>query len=200
MHGPKLYILSAASGTGKTSLARALIERLPSLAFSISHTTRAPRPGERDGVDYFFVSKPEFERMRERGDFLEHAEVYGNHYGTSRAVIDRLIGEGKSVLLDIDWQGARNVKRQLPQAVSIFILPPSRAALQERLTRRGQDTPEVVERRMRQATDEMRHYPEFDHVILNDEFEAAAADLRAILTGVGRPRPLPFDPATLLVP
>ncbi|MFP5350484.1 MAG: guanylate kinase [Gammaproteobacteria bacterium] len=200
MHGPKLYILSAASGTGKTSLARALIERLPSLAFSISHTTRAPRPGERDGVDYFFVSKPEFERMRERGDFLEHAEVYGNHYGTSRAVIDRLIGEGKSVLLDIDWQGARNVKRQLPQAVSIFILPLSRAALQERLTRRGQDTPEVVERRMRQATDEMRHYPEFDHVILNDEFEPAAADLRAILTGVGRPRPLPFDPATLLRP
>jgi len=200
MRAPKLYILSAASGTGKTSLARALIERLPSLAFSISHTTRAPRPGERDGVDYFFVSKPEFERMRERGDFLEHAEVYGNHYGTSRAVIERLMGDGKSVLLDIDWQGAHNVKRQLPQAVSIFILPPSRAALQERLTRRGQDTPEVVERRMRQATDEMRHYPEFDHVILNDEFEAAAADLRAILTGAGRPRPLPFDPATLLVP
>jgi len=200
MHGPKLYILSAASGTGKTSLARALIERLPNLAFSISHTTRAPRPGERDGVDYFFVGKPEFERMRARGDFLEHAEVYGNHYGTSRAVVDRLMADGKSVLLDIDWQGAHNVKRQLPQAVSIFILPPSRAALQERLTRRGQDTPEVVERRMRQATDEMRHYPEFDHVILNDEFEAAAADLRAILTGVGRPRPLPFDPATLLVP
>ena len=200
MRAPNLYILSAASGTGKTSLAHALIERLPNLAFSISHTTRAPRPGERDGVDYFFVSKLEFERMRERGEFLEHAEVYGNHYGTSRAVVDRLMADGKSVLLDIDWQGAHNVKRQLPQAVSIFILPPSRAALQERLTRRGQDTPEVVKRRMRQATDEMRHYPEFDHVILNDEFEAAAADLRAIRTGEGHPRPLPFDPATLLVP
>lgn len=197
MHGPKLYILSAASGTGKTSLARALIERLPSLAFSISHTTRAPRPGERDGVDYFFVSKPEFERMRERGDFLEHAEVYGNHYGTSRAVIDRLIGEGKSVLLDIDWQGARNVKRQVPQAVSIFILPPSRDALCERLRSRGQDSAEIIERRMRQAEDEMRHYPEFDRVILNDDFEAALADLRVIVTGEGRVRAFTPDPKVL---
>ena len=197
MRAPNLYILSAASGTGKTSLAHALIERLPNLAFSISHTTRAPRPGERDGVDYFFVNKLEFERMRDRGEFLEHAEVYGNLYGTSRAVVDRLMADGKSVLLDIDWQGAHNVKRQLPQAVSIFILPPSRAALQERLTRRGQDTPEVVHRRMRQAEDEMRHYTEFERVILNDDFEAALADLRAIVTGQGSVRPLRIDPKTL---
>lgn len=198
MRKPNLYILSAASGTGKTSLARALIERLPSLAFSISHTTRAPRPGERDGVDYFFVSPAEFERMRAAGEFLEHAEVYGNRYGTSRAVIERLMAEGKSVLLDIDWQGAHNVKRQVPDAVSIFILPPSRAALRERLTRRGQDAPEVVERRMRQAVDEMRHYAEFDRVILNDDFEGALADLCALMTGEGAARPLTLDPALLL--
>lgn len=198
MRKPSLYILSAASGTGKTSLAHALIERLPSLAFSISHTTRAPRPGERDGVDYFFVSPAEFERMRAAGEFLEHAEVYGNRYGTSRAVIERLLRDGKSVLLDIDWQGAHNVKRQVPDAVSVFILPPSRAALRERLTRRGQDAPEVVERRMRQAVDEMRHYAEFDRVILNDDFEAALSDLRAIVTGGGAARPLTLDPAQLL--
>lgn len=198
MRKPNLYILSAASGTGKTSLARALIERLPNLAFSISHTTRAPRPGERDGVDYFFVSPAEFERMRAAGEFLEHAEVYGNRYGTSRAVIERLMAEGKSVLLDIDWQGAHNVKRQVPDAVSIFILPPSRAALRERLTRRGQDAPDVVERRMRQAVDEMRHYAEFDCVILNDDFEAALGDLRVLVTGAGAARPLTLDPALLL--
>jgi len=198
MRKPSLYILSAASGTGKTSLARALIERLPSLAFSISHTTRAPRPGERDGVDYFFVSPAEFERMRAAGEFLEHAEVYGNRYGTSRAVIERLLRAGKSVLLDIDWQGAHNVKRQVPDAVSIFILPPSRAALRERLTRRGQDAPEVVERRMRQAVDEMRHYAEFDRAILNDDFEAALSDLRAIMTGEGTARALTLDPKLLL--
>ena len=198
MRKPNLYILSAASGTGKTSLARALIERLPSLEFSISHTTRAPRPGERDGVDYFFVSPAEFERMRAAGEFLEDAEVYGNRYGTSRAVIERLLRDGKSVLLDIDWQGAHNVKRQVPDAVSIFILPPSRAALRERLTRRGQDATEVVERRMRQAVDEMRHYAEFDRVILNDDFEGALADLRALMTGEGTARPLTLDPALLL--
>ena len=198
MRKPNLYILSAASGTGKTSLARALIERTPSLAFSISHTTRAPRPGERDGVDYYFVSPAEFERMRVAGEFLEHAEVYGNRYGTSRAVIERLMAEGKSVLLDIDWQGAHNVKRQAPDAVSIFILPPSRAALRERLTRRGQDAPEVVERRMRQAVEEMRHYTEFDRVILNDDFEAALGDLHALVTGEGAARALTLDPAQLL--
>lgn len=198
MRKPNLYILSAASGTGKTSLAHALIKRRPDLAFSISHTTRAPRPGERDGVDYFFVSMAEFEAMRDRGEFLEHAEVFGNRYGTSRAVIERLLGAGKSVLLDIDWQGARAIKSTMPEAVSVFILPPSRAALRARLTERGQDAPEVVERRMRQAVEEMRHYPEFDHVILNDDFEAAAADLQAIIKGEGRVRPLGFDPAVLL--
>lgn len=200
MRKPNLYILSAASGTGKTSLARALTERLPDLAFSISHTTRAPRPGERDGVDYFFVKPDAFERMRDRGEFLEHAEVYGNRYGTSRAVIERLLADGKSVLLDIDWQGAHNVKHQLPHAVSIFILPPSRATLQERLSRRGQDAPEVIERRMRLAMDEMRHHSEFDHVILNDDFEAALADLCAIISGEGSARVLRIDPATLFGP
>lgn len=198
MRKPNLYILSAASGTGKTSLARALIERLPQLAFSISHTTRAPRPGERDGVDYFFVSKSEFERMRDRGEFLEHAAVFGNSYGTSRAVVEKLMQQGKHVILDIDWQGARAIKAKMPDAVSIFILPPSCAVLQERLTRRGQDTPEVVERRMRQALDEIRHHSEFDHVILNDDFDAALADLRAIIMGDGSVRPLGVDPALLV--
>lgn len=197
MREPNIYVLSAASGTGKTSLARALIERLPHLAFSISHTTRAPRPGERDGVDYFFVTPAEFERLRARGEFLEHAEVYGNRYGTSRAVVERLMADGKSVLLDIDWQGAHNVKRQLPRTVSIFILPPSPAALRERLVGRRQDAPEVIERRMRQALDEMRHYREFDHVVLNDDFDAALSDLRAIVTSEGAPRALTLDPASL---
>lgn len=197
MGSGRLFILSAASGTGKTSLAHALIQRVPDLAFSVSHTTRPPRPGERHGVDYCFVSPDEFDAMKAAGEFLEHAEVFGNRYGTSRAMIERLQRAGKDVILDIDWQGARAVKRRMPDAVGIFLLPPSRAALEQRLTQRGQDRREIVARRMQAAVDEMRHYREFDWVIVNDDFEAALADLRAIVTGEGKVRPLTVDTTAL---
>ncbi len=186
----KLFILSAPSGAGKTSLAKALVERDPRLAFSVSHTTRAPRPGEQHGVHYYFVSPEEFERMAERGEFLEHATVFGKRYGTARAEIERLLAQGKDILLDIDWQGARAVKRRMPEAVSIFILPPSRAALEARLRNRAQDLPEEIAARMRQAVAEMSHCREFDHVVVNDDFEQAVADLQAIIRGCGKPRPL----------
>lgn len=196
---PKLLILSAASGTGKTSLARALIERVPEVVFSISHTTRTPRPGERHGVDYHFVKPEEFEAMVSRGEFLEHARVFDNRYGTARAAVEALQAQGKSVILDIDWQGAQSVKRQVPGAISVFILPPSREALLERLTRRGQDSPDVIARRMRAAVEEMRHYEEFDRVIVNDDFDAALADLQAILAGAPeKARPPRVDLARLL--
>ncbi|OGI37088.1 MAG: guanylate kinase [Candidatus Muproteobacteria bacterium RBG_16_64_10] len=194
----KLFIFSAASGTGKTSLAHALMKRVRNLAFSVSHTTRAPRPGETHGVHYYFVSPAEFERMVAAGEFIEHAQVFGNRYGTSRKVIEDLFKEGKNVILDIDWQGARAIKAKMPEAVSIFILPPSRAALAERLNGRAQDAPEVIARRMAQATAEMSHYHEYDQVVVNDDFEAALADLVAIITGRGRPRPLSTDIKSLL--
>lgn len=197
MSAGRLFIISAASGTGKTSLAHALINSVPGLAFSVSHTTRPPRPGERPGIDYHFVRPEEFEAMVARGEFLEHAEVFGNRYGTSRATIEQLQRAGKDVILDIDWQGARAVKRQMPHALSIFLLPPSRAALERRLTTRGQDRREVVARRMDAAVDEMRHYREFDRVIVNDDFDAALVDLRAIVTGQGKVRPFNLDTAPL---
>lgn len=198
MSSAKLFIFSAASGTGKTSLAHALMKRVRNLAFSVSHTTRAPRPGETHGVHYYFVNPAEFERMAAAGEFLEHAQVFGNRYGTSRKVIEDLFMEGKSVILDIDWQGARAIKAKMPEAVSIFILPPSRAALAERLNGRAQDAREVIDRRMAEATAEMSHYREYDHVVVNDDFEAALADLVAIITARGRPRPLSIDIKSLL--
>lgn len=194
----KLFILSAPSGAGKTSLANALVENDPALEFSVSHTTRKPRPGEKHGTHYYFVSAEEFSAMVQLGQFLEHATVFGNSYGTSRAAVDAVLKRGHSVLLDIDWQGARSIKTRMPQAVSIFILPPSREALRERLVKRGQDSADVIERRMQQAVAEMSHYREFDHVVVNDSFEEALADLRAIVTGQGTPRPLGMDPARLL--
>ena len=198
MSSGRLFILSAPSGAGKTSLANALVESDPNVEFSVSHTTRVPRPGERDGVHYHFVSMAEFERLIGEGVFLEHAQVFGNRYGTSRKVIEDLFKEGKNVILDIDWQGARAIKVKMPEAVSIFILPPSRAALAERLNGRAQDAPEVIARRMAQATAEMSHYHEYDQVVVNDDFEAALADLVAIITGRGRPRPLSTDIKSLL--
>lgn len=196
----KLFIFSAASGTGKTSLAHELMKRVRSLAFSVSHTTRAPRPGETHGVHYYFVSPEEFEAMAARGEFLEHAQVFGNRYGTSRRVVADLLKEGKSVVFDIDWQGARAIKSEVPEAVSIFLLPPSRAALEERLKSRRQDAPDVIAKRMAAAVSEMRHFREFDHVVVNDDFEAALADLMAIVTGKGRPRPVSIDTDALLRP
>jgi guanylate kinase len=194
----KLFIFSAASGTGKTSLAKALVEQMPEVAFSVSHTTRAPRPGEQHGVHYYFVTPQQFDEMVAADRFLEHAKVFGNSYGSSRAVTENLLRQGKSVIFDIDWQGARAIKEKMPEAVSIFILPPSRAALQERLTARGQDSPEVVESRMRAAVSEMSHYKEFDHLVVNDDFNAALADLKAIIRGDGSPRPVQMDMDTLL--
>jgi guanylate kinase len=199
MNKGKLFIFSAASGTGKTSLAKALVDSTPDIAFSVSHTTRAPRPGEQHGVHYYYVTCEEFDRMVANGDFVEHATVFGNSYGTSKQAIADQIRSGKSVILDIDWQGARAIKQWRPEAVSIFILPPSRAALRERLTNRKQDAPEVIERRMREAVAEMSHYSEFDLLVVNDDFDAALEDLRAILRGEQqRVRPVRVDLRALL--
>jgi len=194
----RLFILSAASGTGKTSLARALVEQIPDVAFSVSHTTRAPRPGEEHGVHYYFVNQTQFDEMAAADRFLEHAKVFGNSYGTSRAATGNLLRQGKNIIFDIDWQGARAIKEKMPEAVSIFILPPSRAVLKERLTGRGQDSPDVIARRMREAVSEMSHYKEFEHLVVNDDFDAALADLRAIIRGEGSPRPVRVDMEALL--
>lgn len=194
----KLFIFSAASGTGKTSLAKALVESMPDVAFSVSHTTRAPRPGEQHGVHYYFVTPQQFDEMVAADRFLEHAKVFGNFYGTSRAATENLLRQGKNIIFDIDWQGARAIKEKMPEAVSVFILPPSRAALEERLTGRGQDASEVIARRMREAVSEMSHYKEFDHLVVNDDFNAALADLKAIIRGEGSPRPVRVDMEALL--
>jgi guanylate kinase len=199
MTSGRLFILSAASGTGKTSLAKALVERVPGLAAAISHTTRAPRPGEQHGVHYYFAAPAEFERMVAAGEFLEHAQVFGNRYGTSRKAVEQLVAEGKRVLLDIDWQGAHAIKQAMPNAISVFLLPPSRETLEQRLQDRRQDPPEVIARRMREAVSEMRHYDEFDHVVVNDDFELALNDLRLIINGEPqRLRAVNLDVGTLL--
>jgi len=198
MNKGRLFIFSAASGTGKTSLAKALVERLPDLAFSVSHTTRAPRSGEQHGVHYYFVNQTQFDEMVAADRFLEHAKVFGNSYGTSRAATENLLRQGKNIILDIDWQGARAIKEKMPESVSVFILPPSRAALEQRLTGRGQDTPEVIAQRMREAVSEMSHYQEFDHVVVNDDFEAALKDLQAVIRGDGTPRAVQIDIQALL--
>jgi guanylate kinase len=178
-----LFIFSAPSGAGKSSLARALVDSSPDIAVSVSHTTRAPRPGEEHGVHYFFVTTEQFKSMADAGEFLEHAQVFDNFYGTSRVAIEDLLEQGKNVILDIDWQGARAIKAQMPDACAIFILPPSREELENRLRGRGQDSDEIIARRMRDAVSEMSHYQEFDYLVVNDDFDAALADLRAILAG-----------------
>lgn len=174
-------MVSAPSGAGKTSLVKALVDANNDLAVSVSHTTRAIRPGEIDGVNYHFVSEAEFSDLKDQGGFFEWAQVFDNFYGTShQSVVDQL-NEGVDVILEIDWQGAAQIKRQMPESVSIFILPPSTAALRERLTGRGQDDSSVIERRMRSARDEMSHYGEADYVVLNDRFDSALSDLKAIV-------------------
>lgn len=175
-----LYIVSAPSGAGKTSLVKALTEADPGIVVSVSHTTRAPRPGERDGVNYYFVDMPAFERMVGAQAFLEHAQVFDRRYGTARAPVEKSLAAGLDVILEIDWQGARQVRAAFPGAVSVFILPPSRAALEERLRGRGQDSDEVIARRMRDAVSEMSHWEEYDYIVVNDRFEQALADLRAV--------------------
>ena len=170
-----LFIFSAPSGAGKSSLARALVDSSPDIAVSVSHTTRAPRPGEEHGVHYFFVTTEQFKSMADAGEFLEHAQVFDNFYGTSRVAIEDLLEQGKNVILDIDWQGARAIKAQMPDACAIF--------MENRLRGRGQDSDEIIARRMRDAVSEMSHYQEFDYLVVNDDFDAALADLRAILAG-----------------
>jgi len=176
-----LFIVSAPSGAGKTSMVRALMERDADLGFSVSHTTRPPRPGEVDGRDYHFIDVPTFERMVEEGAFLEYAKVFDNYYGTSRAAVEAQLAEGRDVFLDIDWQGARQVRQAWPEAVSIFVLPPSREALEARLRGRGTDSDEVIAGRMARAVDEASHYDEYDYLIVNDDFETAVGDLGAIV-------------------
>lgn len=175
-----LYIVSAPSGAGKSSLVNALIKRLPFVYLSISHTTRGTRPGETDGEHYHFVSTADFEAMVERGEFLEHARVFDNYYGTSQVWVQQQLDDGHDVILEIDWQGAQQIRRQMPDTKGIFIMPPSRDALQERLEKRAQDSAEVIARRMQDATNEMSHYHEYDFVVVNDDFYKALDELCAI--------------------
>ena len=175
-----LYIVSAPSGAGKTSLVKALLDSQANLRVSVSHTTRAMRPGEVDGVNYHFVSREAFTAMLERNEFLEHAQVFDNLYGTSQVWVEQTLAEGFDLILEIDWQGAEQVRRLMPQAKSIFILPPTQEALRHRLTHRGQDSGEIIERRMREAVSEMSHYVEFDYLVINDDFGHALEDLKAI--------------------
>ena len=176
-----LFVLAAPSGGGKTSLVRALLEREPGMRLSISYTTRPPRPGEQDGVDYHFVDEAQFKALQAAGEFLEHAHVHGNWYATSATWLRKETEAGHDVLLEIDWQGAQQVRRLIPEAVHIFILPPSLASLKERLERRGQDMPEVIVRRLEAAREEMRHCGEFDYVIMNQDFARAVDDLSVIV-------------------
>lgn len=176
-----LYIVSAPSGAGKTSLVKSLIDQIDTLRVSVSHTTRAPRPGEVDGVNYHFVSREQFIQQVEQADFLEHAEVFGNLYGTSQSTVENTLAAGFDLILEIDWQGAQQVRRKLPQARSIFILPPSLKDLRERLNNRQQDDESVIDRRMQQAVEEMSHYLEYDYLVVNDRFQDALEDLKAIL-------------------
>lgn len=180
-----LFILSAPSGAGKSSLIKALLETYPSaehkMQVSVSHTTRQPRPGENDGEHYHFVSREEFETLISDNVFFEWAEVFGNYYGTSKVAIDTCLQEGIDVFLDIDWQGARQVKQHLPSAKSIFILPPSLATLKARLTGRGQDSSEIIDKRMELAVSEMSHYGEFDFLLINDDFKLTLARFYSIV-------------------
>jgi guanylate kinase len=176
-----LFIISSPSGGGKTSLVKALLEAEPGMRLSVSYTTRPPRPGEVHGRAYHFVTLPEFERLLEAGEFLENAVIYGNRYGTSRKWIEREQAGGHDVLLEIDWQGAQQVRRLMRQVVSIFILPPSLEVLESRLKGRGQDSPEAVARRLAAARDEIGHVNEYDYVIINEDFDRAAVDLRSIV-------------------
>jgi len=179
----RLIVIAAPSGAGKTSLVKALLASEPALRLSVSHTTRRRRETEQEGREYHFVSVPEFERLRDTGEFLEHARVFDNLYGTSRAYVGEQLGAGHDVVLEIDWQGAQQVRRAMPQCVSVFILPPSREALARRLAARATDTAQVIARRLADAAADMSHYREFDYLVVNDDFERAVADLKRIVAG-----------------
>ncbi|MCP5162404.1 MAG: guanylate kinase [Hahellaceae bacterium] len=175
-----LFIVSAPSGAGKTSLVSELVKSTPEIKVSVSHTTRAPRQGEQDGVNYHFVDKHKFLDMVNQGAFLEHAEVFGNYYGTSQHWVRETLDSGYDVILEIDWQGAQQVRHLFSGAKSIFIIPPSKAALLERLSNRGQDSQEVIDQRMREAANETSHYGEYDYLVVNDLFDDALQELRSI--------------------
>ena len=175
-----LYIVSAPSGAGKTSLVKALIDIMAQVRVSVSHTTRTIRPGEVDGVNYHFTKRDAFISMLEQGDFLEHAEVFGNLYGTSHTWVKETLAKGYDLILEIDWQGAQQVRKLMPEAQSIFILPPTHKDLRQRLHNRGQDADDVIDTRMQQAITEMSHYVEYDYIVINDDFATALQDLLAI--------------------
>jgi guanylate kinase len=176
-----LFVIAAPSGGGKTSLTRALLERDPGIRLSVSYTTRPPRPGEQNGVDYHFVSADRFARLKEGNEFLEHAQVHGNWYATSATWLKSQLSAGQDVVLEIDWQGAAQVRALIPESVHIFILPPSLASLEERLLRRGQDDAATIARRLDAAREEIRHCVEFNYVIINQEFASAVEDLTAVV-------------------
>jgi len=180
-----LFVIAAPSGAGKTSLLKAVMARRPGVSFSVSCTTRKARPGEVEGRDYHFVDRAEFERLVAAGEFVEHANVFGNLYGTRASVVEAALAEGRDLILEIDWQGARQVRERLPEAVQIFILPPSRAELERRLRGRGSDSEQVIARRLAESALEMSHWRDFDYVIVNRDFESAAAELEAIFEGRG---------------
>lgn len=185
MERGRLYVVSAPSGAGKTSLVKALMEREPRIRFSVSYTTRKPRPNEVPGRDYHFVTMERFSDMVTHDEFLEHAQVFDNCYGTGVRAVEEALANGEQLLLEIDWQGARQVKARLPEALSIFILPPSRASLEQRLNARSTDSPAVIERRLQDAATDLSHWAEFDYVVINDRFETALEDLQAIVLGRG---------------
>lgn len=187
-----LYIVAAPSGAGKSSLVNALLEREPGIVLSISHTTRLPRPTDRDGQHYHFVTRAVFERMTAEGLFIEHAEVFGNLYGTSRLAVEPLLAQGRDVLLEIDWQGARQVRTALPGCVSVFILPPSRAELERRLRARASDDAAAIARRLADSRGEIEHAGDFDYIVVNDQFADALADLRSIVTSQRLRQPVQF--------
>ena len=181
----KLFVIAAPSGAGKTTIVKALVTRNPELKFSISYTTRQKRRTEVDGVDYLFVDVDEFERLKSKGELLEFAEVFDNLYATGRSQVEKHLSCGENVILEIDWQGARQVRASMPECVTIFILPPSLEELERRLRDRRTDSPEVIERRLRDAQSDMSHWDEFDYIIINDKLEQAVRDLEEVLAGSG---------------
>ena len=181
----KLFVIAAPSGAGKTSLVKALLQRMPELHVSISFTTRKIRPTEQPGREYYFVSVAEFQQLVAKGELLEHAQVFDNYYGTGRGPVEAQLGKSQDVVLEIDWQGAQQVRKALPECQTIFILPPSRRALEERLRNRATDSNEVIERRLRDAVGDMTHWREFGYVVVNDDFEHAVSDLMRIVSGKG---------------
>jgi guanylate kinase len=178
----RLFVISAPSGAGKTTLVRKLMELLPFLRFSVSYTTREKRTGETDGTDYFFINKSQFENMRDDGDFLEYALVFGNYYGTSRNQVSESLKKGHDVILEIDWQGAEQVRKNMPECISVFVLPPSLQVLEKRLRGRGTDSEEVIQRRLSEASGDISHWNDFKHVVINEDLERSAEQLVNIIT------------------